>query len=135
MTMSTPAIAYVALVTLASLAVYIWTFSKVGQMRGKHKIAAPAMTGHPEFERAVRVQANTLEQLVPFLVALWLAALYLHPLGAALIGLVWVIGRVMYALAYWQDAAKRGRGFTLSSIATVLLLLGALVGIVLALVR
>ena len=35
-------------------------------------IDAPAMTGHPEFERAVRAHANTLEWLPIFLPSLWL---------------------------------------------------------------
>ena len=34
------------------------------------------MTGHPEFERAVRVQMNTIEQFVIFLPLLWLATIY-----------------------------------------------------------
>ena len=121
---------WVGLVTLAAIAVYLWAFSRVGAMRGKHKIAAPAMTGHPDFERAYRVQANTLEQLVPFLVGLWLAALFLNALAAAAVGLVWVIARIIYALAYYRDPAKRGMGFTISAVATVALLLGALVGLV-----
>ncbi len=52
--------ALVAIVTVLVLLFYVWTGVGVGIMRGKHKINAPAMVGHPELERAVRVQANTL---------------------------------------------------------------------------
>jgi hypothetical protein len=36
---------------------------RVGILRGRHNIRAPAASGHPLFERAYRVQLNTLEQL------------------------------------------------------------------------
>ena len=134
MNLSTPALLAVAAVTLLALIVYFWTGIKVGGLRVRHKIDAPAMTGHPEFERAVRVQANTLENLVPFLVVLWLCALLLHPLGAAILGLVWVLARIWYATSYWQDAKKRGGGFGLSFAATGLLLLGSIAGIVMRLI-
>ena len=40
--------------TLAALAVYVWASIPVGQARGKFGVKAPAVTGHPEFERAFR---------------------------------------------------------------------------------
>jgi glutathione S-transferase len=134
MNLSSPALLSVAAVTLLALLVYFWTLGKAGAMRGRHKIAAPAMTGHPEVERALRVQANTLENLVPFVIALWLCALlFFYPLLTAIVGLVWVLARVHYAVSYWRDPAKRGLGFTVSSLATILLMLGAAAGIVMRL--
>lgn len=130
MMLGTPAMLAVALVTVLALGVYLWVSNAVGSARGKYKIAAPAMTGHPDFERAVRIQANTLEQLVPFLVALWLAAAFSSPLLAAVLGLIWVIGRIIYALAYRRDPAKRGLGYGIGYGATIVLLLATLVGIV-----
>jgi glutathione S-transferase len=120
----------VGLVSLAALVLYAWVVSLVGRARGRFKIAAPAMTGHPEFERAVRVQGNTLEQLVPFLAALWLAAAFSLPWIAAGLGVLWLIGRVLYALGYLKDPSKRELGFVVGSIATVALMIAALVGIV-----
>jgi glutathione S-transferase len=112
-------------VTLAAVLLYALVIGRAGQMREKHKIAAPAMTGHPDFERAVRVQANTLENLVPFLVCLWLCAIVWWPLFAALMGIVWIIGRGLYAVAYYRDPKGRHIGFGLAALANILLLVGA----------
>ena len=56
-----------ALVTVLALMVYIWQLMRVGSARNRLGVAAPATTGHPEFERHFRVQANTLESLIIFL--------------------------------------------------------------------
>ena len=117
-------------VTLAALVLYTLILARVGQMRERHKIEAPAMTGHPDFERAVRVQANTLENLVPFLAALWLCAVVWAPMPAALLGLVWIVGRAIYALAYYRDPRSRGLGFLIGAAAGILLMLGAGYGLV-----
>jgi uncharacterized membrane protein YecN with MAPEG domain len=61
---------WTALVTLLALLVYLWMGAQVGRARGKCGIDAPAMTGDPLLERAVRVQTNTLEWLPIFLVSL-----------------------------------------------------------------
>ena len=116
----------VAIVTLLSLLVYLWTGVRVGGARAKTKINAPAMTGDPILERAVRVQMNTLEWLPVYLAALWLFALYWNDRVAALVGLVWIAGRIVYALAYAADPSKRSLGFMIQSLATAVLLFGAL---------
>jgi len=118
--------ALVAAVTLAALLCYIWMTLRVGGARRRTKIDAPAMTGHPDLERAVRVQANTLEWLVVFLPSLWLFAIYWNDLFAAAVGVVWIIGRILYALSYAADPKKRGLGFAIQAFATFTLLLGAL---------
>lgn len=128
--LATPDMLLVALISLLSLMLVFWFSIAVSRARGAYKIAAPAMTGNPDFERAVRVHANTLENLVPFLVALWLCALLFSPVAAVVLGVVWLIARIWYALAYWRDAGKRGPAFGLAGLATVLLILGALIGIV-----
>ncbi|WP_119419898.1 MAPEG family protein [Desertibaculum subflavum] len=120
-----------ALVTLAAIAVYLWTFIMAGRARGKYNVKAPAITGPEPFERAIRVQTNTLEQIVPFLPALWICAAF-YPMPAAIIGAVWVVGRIIYGIAYYADPAKRGFGFTVAIAATVLLWVGGVLGIVMA---
>lgn len=117
---------YVALVTLLALMVYVWMFMRVGSARGRYGVEAPAVTGHPEFERHFRVQANTLEGLIVFLPSLWLFAFYLSEVIAAALGLVWVIGRVMYMLSYAKDPKTRSAGFGVQAMATLALLFGAL---------
>lgn len=123
--------AYVTIVTLVSLLVYFWMVLRVGIARGKSGIDAPAMTGDPRLERAVRVQANTLEWLPVFLPSLWLCHLFWLPQDpagviVAAIGVVWIIGRIVYALGYTADPAKRSMGFLIQLAATAVLLFGAL---------
>jgi glutathione S-transferase len=133
----------IALVTLLSLALFFWMAADVARARIRFGVPAPAVTGHPEFERHFRVQANTLEGLVLFLPALWVFALTIDGLrgsvlgdkiGAAL-GLVWIVGRVIYMRSYVRDPASRGLGFGVQALATVLLLIGGLVAIVWGLVK
>jgi len=92
----------------------------------------PATTGHDIFERHYRVQHNTPELLVVFLLALWLFGTYVSGGIGALIGLVFLVGRALYAFAYVEDPAKRPTGFMLSFVPTALLLLGGLGGAVMA---
>jgi glutathione S-transferase len=122
--------ALVAIVTVLVLLFYFWTALTVGRMRGKHKIDAPAMTGHPEFERAVRVQMNTLEWIVIFLPAMWLCAAYVNPMLAAALGVVWIVGRYMYMQGYLKDPKARSMGFMIQMGATAVALFGGLIGAV-----
>jgi glutathione S-transferase len=117
---------WTALVTIAALLVYFYMGLRVGQARGKYGIAAPAVTGHPDFDRAIRIQANTLEWLPLFLVSLWLFAFYMNDIAAAVVGLVWILGRILYLTGYAKAAEARGRGFGIQALATAVLLFGAL---------
>lgn len=123
--------AYVAVVTALALLVYLWTVIGVGAARRKSGIKAPTMTGDPLLERAVRVQANTLEWLPIFLPSLWLCHLFWQPqdqtgIIVAAIGAVWIVGRILYALGYVVDPRKREMGFLIQFLASIVLLLGAL---------
>ncbi len=122
----------VAIVTALALIEYIWVVTRVGGARARHEIKAPATTGHPIFERHYRVQLNTIEQLVVFLPALWLFGYYLNAVVAAALGLLFVIGRVVYALGYVRDPEKRGAGALITFGANLALTIGALVGPALA---
>jgi len=116
----------VAIVTIAAVLVYVWMGLRVGGARSRSGIAAPAMTGDPVLERHIRVQANTLEWLPVFLVGLWLFALYWNDLVAAALGVVWIVGRILYAFGYVAAPAKRELGFIVQALAAAVLLLGAL---------
>jgi glutathione S-transferase len=126
---------YTALVTTLSLVTYFYTTAMVGRARGKFKLDAPATTGHPDFERVFRVQQNTLENLALFLPALWLFAVYVSDLWAAIIGAVWILGRFVYAQGYYAQASKRGTGFIVSLGASGVLVIGALIGIVIRMLK
>jgi uncharacterized MAPEG superfamily protein len=118
--------ALVAIVTLVSLLVYVWMILRIGGARRRAGIDAPAMTGDPALVRHIRGQANTVEWLVIYLPSLWLFAIYWNDLFAAAAGVVWIVGRILYALGYAADAKKRELGFMIQMLATAVLLFGAL---------
>ena len=123
---------WIAIVTILALVEFMWLGMRVGAARGKYEIKAPATIGNDIFERHYRVQHNTLEQLVVFLPALWLFGSYVSGGVGALIGVVFLVGRAMYAFAYVEDRAKRSTGFMLTFLPSLLLLLGGLGGAVMA---
>jgi uncharacterized MAPEG superfamily protein len=118
-------------ITLALFECFVFG-ALVGRARGRFGIVAPAMTGHPEFERINRVHQNSLEQLVLFVPALWIFATTVNERVAAALGLVFVIGRLVYARGYMQEASKRSTGTAISGLAQLVLLLGAAIGSLLA---
>lgn len=121
-----------SIVTVLTLLVYLVITLNVGRARFKYGVKPPAMTGDPKFEQAVRVQQNTLEQLVFFLPLLWIFSYYVSPRWGLILGLVWLLGRIIYAWGYYQAPEKRGPGFGISSLAGLGLLGGAVVGLFLA---
>jgi glutathione S-transferase len=126
---------WISLVTILSLILFFVVTINVGRARAKYGVKAPEMSGNADFERVLRVQQNTLEQLALFLPALWIFGNFIAPIPAAIIGGVWILGRILYAWGYYQAAEKRGPGFGISSLATIVLLLGSLYGIVQALLK
>ncbi len=118
------------LVTLLTVLLLFATGVHVGRARGKYAIKAPAVTGHPAFERAYRVQMNTLEQTVLFLPTLWLAAHYGFGGWAGIAGLVWLVGPGVVRGGLSEGPAKRGPGFGLGVIAWIVLLAMACIGVV-----
>ncbi len=120
--------ALVNLVIVMALLQFFAFGAAVGKARGTYRVAAPATTGHEMFERYYRVQMNTLELLVMLLPALWLFAYYLSPATAAGLGVLYLIGRLVYFVSYVKDPKTRSLGFALSSGPILLLMLGALYG-------
>ena len=116
----------VSIVTLLALLTYFWMGMRVGGARKRSGIAAPAMGGDPVLERHLRVQGNTLEWLPIFIPSLWLFAFYWDDTVAALLGLAWIVGRVLYALGYVADPKKRETGFLIQALSAAVLLFGAL---------
>ncbi|MEB3342336.1 MAPEG family protein [Okeania sp.] len=129
--LETEKIIWPSLVTVASLLMYFVVTLNVGRARAKYKIMPPQMSGDENFERVVRVQQNTVEQLILFLPSLWLFSLFVSALWGAIIGAIWVVGRILFAWGYYQAAEKRVVGFGISSLTTMVLLIGALVAIIL----
>ena len=132
--------ALVILVIVLALIEYTVFSFQVGQARGKYGVKAPATSGHPVFERYFRVQQNTLEQLVVFIPALlcfsWMAESVGWPgnyIGAAL-GVVWLIGRFLYAMSYVRDPATRGIGFMLTMMPSFAMMISTIVLVLVSLI-
>jgi glutathione S-transferase len=123
----------VYLTILLALAEYTVMAGLVGRARAKHGVKAPATIGHPDFERASRVHINTLESLIVFVPCVLLFARYIDTRWAAGLGLLFVIARAIYAVGYLKAAEKRGLGAGITGLVNAALLLGALVGVVRAL--
>lgn len=104
-------------VTLLIVLLMFGTTFAVGKGRHRYGIRAPAVSGHPAFERLYRVQMNTLEWALMTLPCLWICAAYVSDAVAAALGGVWLLGRVWYAVAYARDPALRARGFTVGALA------------------
>ena len=120
---------YTALVTLLTVALYFSFALRVAMSRAKYGVPLPATSGNADFERVFRVHQNTHEWLPIFLATLWVCALSLSDIGAAAVGVVWLIGRLVYAAGYAQAVEKRLPGFFIQSTACLLLFLGAAVGV------
>ena len=116
--------------TCLSIALYFFTSLRVSKARAAFGIKPPAISGDPGFERVFRVQMNTLEWMPIFLPSVWLFAIYVSDPIAALIGLVWIVGRILYMTGYSQAPEKRRRGFGIQATAAVVLWAGALFGII-----
>ena len=99
---------FTALVTCLAILFYFFTSIRVARARAAFGIKAPTISGNSDFERVFRVQMNTLEWMPIFLPSLWLFAIYNSDAIAALVGLVWIVGRVLYMTGYSQAAEKRG---------------------------
>jgi glutathione S-transferase len=121
---------YTAIVTLLAVALYFFLATRVALARGKYGVKHPAITGNLEFERIFRVHQNTLEWMPTFLVPLWLCAAYLNDAAAAVLGLVWIGGRIVYYLGYREAAEKRLPGFFIQATVCFLLFIGALAGLI-----
>ncbi len=126
---------WTSLITVLALVLYLVLIINVGRARAKYKVPVPQTTGDPNFERVLRVQQNTLEQLALFLPGLWLFSFYINPLWGAGIGAIWLVGRIVYAWGYYQAAENRIPGFAISSLSGMALLFGALIGIILSLLK
>jgi uncharacterized MAPEG superfamily protein len=118
----------VAIITALALIQYFWFGYFVAQARIRHGINAPATSGHPEFDRSLRIQQNTLEQLLVFLPGLWIFGWYVHALTAALLGLLFIAGRFVYRKSYLADPSSRTLGFAIGALATAVLLIGGAIG-------
>lgn len=114
-----------AVTLLCSLAIFGMALT-VGRTHLTTGILAPTMVGDPLLERAIRAHSNTIEWLPIFLPSMWLFAIYWSPIWAAVLGLLWLIGRIAYFIGYLSEPRKRFPGFFIQAVAALSLLVGAL---------
>ncbi|MEQ9499724.1 MAG: MAPEG family protein [Deltaproteobacteria bacterium] len=103
------------LVTLAYLLLY-YVF-QLHIMRVKGRLVSEYKARGEKFDRyfgqdrhmlaADRIQLNMLEHMPPFLVLLWLAAVFVEPVFATVVGGVYVAARALYPFLM---GARLGRG-------------------------
>jgi glutathione S-transferase len=122
--------AFVDIVTVLAVLQFIVFGFQVAGAREKYGVKAPATTGNEVFERLFRIQQNTLELLVGLIPGIYLFGHYFSPRWAAALGVVYLVGRQIYAASYARDPAKRSLGFGLSFLPVAALLIGGLIGAV-----
>jgi glutathione S-transferase len=120
--------AWVTLVIVLALVEFMYFGALVGRARHTYDVPAPRTSGHPTFERYNRVHQNTMEQLVVFIPALWLFAQYMSPMVGALLGLVFIASRALYAVSYVKDPKTRRAGIMSTGVVLLVLLAGAVFG-------
>jgi len=121
---------YAVLIILLVLAQYLFFTARVGAARGKYGINAPATTGNEDWERLFRIQQNTMEQLVLFVPAMLAFSFYLSARWALLPGILFLLGRQLYAWEYANKPDSRVPGMALTLLSNAALLIGAFVGLV-----
>jgi len=114
----------VVIVIAVALLQYLFFGMLVGRARMQYKVEAPATTGHPVFERYNRVHQNTQESLIMFLPGMTMFGFYASANVACLLGVVWIVGRIIYLRSYLKDPASRGLGAMLSFIPNIILVVG-----------
>ena len=125
---------YAELVAITAVLQFFFFGAMTGRARRNSGLKAPAMIGNEGFERMYRVQMNTLETLVAFIPALFISSNYWSALLVSGLGVVYLVGRFIYWRAYIAEPEKRGIGFMLSMLPTLLLIILSIVGIVMSLV-
>lgn len=127
--------AWVAIVIIVAVFEFFGFGFAVARARGRYNCPAPVTTGNDMFERYYRVQMNTLEQLVVFIPAILIFAWTFDPRWAAMLGVVWIIGRLVYFRSYVRDPRSRALGFAMTALPSLGMLGAALVALVIDVIR
>lgn len=121
---------YTTIATLLISGFMFFLTARAGALRGKHDIVPPKMVGNDDFEIAYRIQANSVEQLVIFMPIMWVGAYALGDIWGGVAGLVWILGRLVYAQAMNNDPSKRGTGMIITTLPMIVLLIGTAITLV-----
>jgi hypothetical protein len=118
-----------SLVTILALIVLTVFSGMVSLARGKYKVAAPATTGHPAFDSTYRVHVNTVEQIVTLMPVLWLCAFWIGDSWAGLGGLIWCLGRLIYARGYFRHPEQREIGYYVTVVPVIAMMIAVVVAV------
>src|SRR5215469_5221905 len=118
--------ALVQIVVGLALAQFLFFCMAVGRARGTYKVAAPATTGNEMFERYFRVQMNTLELLIIFVPSILIFGQYFGAYVAVALGVIYLVGRLIYFTSYVKDPRSRSMGYGLSALPIMILLAGSI---------
>jgi uncharacterized membrane protein YecN with MAPEG domain len=117
---------WVSAIVLVAVLQFLVLGMLVGLARGRYKIAAPATSGHPAFERLFRVHQNSLEMLIVFIPSIWLYGWWVSQTWATGLGVVFLVARILYAIQYTQEPRSRRIGAMLSFLILTILVVGDL---------
>jgi len=118
----------IAIVTILSLIQAFFFAIQVGRARMKYGVMAPLTSGNEDFERHYRVHQNTIEQLIIFIPALWIFGFFMDVYVGSGVGILFLVGRILYRSAYLKDPKTRSLGFGLGALAIAILSIGAVSG-------
>ncbi len=121
---------YVGIVIILSLLQYFYFAACVAGLRQKVGTPATETAEDQTLKRTIRVHANTGEMIIIFLPLIVLCGHFLNGKIAAGIGVFWIVARFLYQHGYLKDGKSRVQGFLLADLVFLLLMLGALYGIV-----
>ena len=116
----------IAIITVMILIQTLFFGFEVGKARGKYNIKAPAVSGDENFDRHYRIHQNTIEQIIIFIPSLWLFGYFVNNNVAAALGVLFIIGRLVFRNAYLKNPASREIGFMMGFIPMAICLLGTL---------
>lgn len=119
------------IILLALLQLFVFA-QLTGMARLKYKVAAPAVTGNENFERYYRVQMNTIELIILFVPSIYIASIYWSPYLMASLGVIYLMGRVLYFFAYTRGK-NRAAGYLMSLIPTLVFIVAGIAGVIRAL--
>lgn len=120
---------YTALIILLALCQYAFFLARTGFGRTKYNVPAPDMTGNDTWERILRVQQNTAEQLILFIPATVAFAHYVNHFWVLAPGLMFLLGRQYYSHMYIKNPNKRAAGMIISFLSSMSMVFASIISL------